>query len=126
MTRLRVINKSRDSVLGCRIELAESWWRRARGFVACAEPRPGEGLLLSPCRGVHMRGMRFPLDIVLLDRRGRVLAARQDVPPGPQVVWRWGACHVLELPAGTIRASGTQLHDVVVWKPLDEGQAVGG
>ncbi len=70
-----------------------------------------------------MRGMRFPIDVVLLDRRGRVLVARPEVQPGPEVVWRWGACHVLELPAGTIRATGTQLHDVVVWKPLEEVEA---
>ena len=31
-------------------------------------PRPGEGLLLTPCSSVHMYGMRFPLDVAFLDR----------------------------------------------------------
>lgn len=39
------------------------------------------GLLLAPCRSVHTFGMRFPLDLIWLDREGRVVRVDARVPP---------------------------------------------
>jgi uncharacterized protein len=58
-----------------------------------------EGLLIKPCGSVHTFFMRFPIDVVFLDRELSVVAVRPDVPP-----WRTararGAKVVLELAAG--------------------------
>jgi uncharacterized membrane protein (UPF0127 family) len=43
--------------------------------------------------------MRFPLDLVFLDRRGRVCSVRRAVPPRRFAFDRRAAA-VLELPAG--------------------------
>ncbi len=42
---------------------------------------PEEPLLLERCRSVHTFGMRFPLHLVWLDARGRVLRVDRHVPP---------------------------------------------
>jgi uncharacterized membrane protein (UPF0127 family) len=42
---------------------------------------PPCGLLLPRTRSVHTFGMRFPLDLVWLDARGRVVRIDLDVPP---------------------------------------------
>jgi uncharacterized membrane protein (UPF0127 family) len=42
---------------------------------------PSVGLELSPCRSVHTFGMRFALDLIWLDRDGRVLRVDESVPP---------------------------------------------
>lgn len=59
----------------------------------------GAGLLIPRCRSVHTFGMRFALDLVFLDRRGRPLAVHRRVPPRRFVSHR-GAVAVLEVPAG--------------------------
>jgi uncharacterized membrane protein (UPF0127 family) len=60
-----------------------------------------------------MFGMRFAIDVAFLARDGRVLAVHHDLRPGriSKLVWR--ADGALELPAGTLAATGTQVGDVV-------------
>lgn len=74
---------------------------------------PGEGLLLDPGGSIHTFFMRFPLDVVYLDRNGRVLRIAERMPAwriGP-IVWR--CRYVLELPPGTIAATGTAVGDTI-------------
>jgi uncharacterized membrane protein (UPF0127 family) len=72
---------------------------RMRGLLGRSELPPGEGILLRPAGSVHTAFMRFPIDVVFLDRELRVLAVEADVP-----AWRTRARRaakaVLELPAG--------------------------
>ena|SRR2546425_586365 len=63
---------------------------------------PSEYALLIPrCRSVHTFGMRFRLDVVFLDERGRAIRVELDVP-----AWRILVCRrafaVLEARAGEI------------------------
>jgi uncharacterized membrane protein (UPF0127 family) len=75
--------------------------RRARllGLALRERPRPDLALLLPRCRSVHTFGMRFALDLVWLDRAGRVVAIERGVAPG-RVRVRRDAAAVLEAPAG--------------------------
>jgi uncharacterized membrane protein (UPF0127 family) len=61
--------------------------------------------------------MRFSIDAVFLDSRGRVLRVAERLP-----VWRLaaaakGARDVLELPAGTAARTATQAGDELVFEP---------
>lgn len=81
-------------------------WRRAtscldrlRGWLGQAPPGPGDGLWIVPCRAIHTIGMAWPIDVVFVDKRGRVLRIVPALRPGRGACcWRaWG---VLELAAG--------------------------
>ncbi|MGK7312854.1 MAG: DUF192 domain-containing protein [Candidatus Longimicrobiales bacterium M2_2A_002] len=115
MIRIQVTNMTRGTVLGGDVQLADELWSRTRGFLFRPEPGPGEGMLLSPCQGVHMFGLRFALDVVFIDEEGRVVGLYPDLRP-----WRWTsihrlAMHALELPVGTIDRSATRLGDALSW-----------
>lgn len=56
------------------------------------------GLLIPRCRSVHTFGMRFELDLVFLDARGRVIELRRAVAPGRAARCSRAAA-VLELPS---------------------------
>jgi uncharacterized membrane protein (UPF0127 family) len=118
--QMRVINKTRDSVLGSRVRLADTWWPRTRGFLFRPRPAAGQGLLLSPCRGVHMIGMPYPLDVLFLDRHGAVVALYPRLRPGRATSWHRRAEYALEVPEGTIEATGTRENDLIVWLPSQE------
>jgi uncharacterized protein len=79
------------------IVVARSGWRRLVGL-AFRGP-PGGALLIPRCRSVHTFGMRFALDLVWLDSRGRVVAVDEHVPPW-RVRWCRRAAAVVEVPAG--------------------------
>jgi uncharacterized membrane protein (UPF0127 family) len=102
-------------VLGKRIALADRWWYRLRGLIGRSELEVGEGLVLRPCRAVHMAWMSFPLDIVFLDSRGRVVATYHGLPPGARTRWHSEALDALELPAGTLVRTGTVNGDMIVY-----------
>jgi uncharacterized protein len=115
MRLVRVVNTGQDRELGARIGLADGWVARLRGMLARPAPVPGEGLLLTPCRSIHMYGMRFPLDIAFLDANGAVVATYRSLQPGARTRWHRSAMHALELPAGTLESSGTAVGDVLAW-----------
>jgi uncharacterized membrane protein (UPF0127 family) len=115
MRLLRVVNAKRECELGTKIRLADGWLARLRGMLARPAPRPGEGLLLTPCSSVHMYGMRFPLDVAFLDGRGSVVAMYPSLAPGSRTRWHRNATHALELSAGTLMESGTSIGDVLLW-----------
>lgn len=115
MRLLRVVNTARDRELGTRIGLADGWLTRLRGMLGRPAPASGEGLLLTPCRSVHMFGMRFPLDIAFLDADRAIVAAYRSLPPGARTRWHRNAIHALELPAGTLESSGSGIGDVLFW-----------
>ena len=109
--RLRVVNRSRGTELAGAADVAASSWRRMRGLLGRPALGPGQGLLISPCQGVHTLGMGYPIDVVHLDRDGVVRKVLHGIKPwrlGP-VVWR--SSLVLELPAGAAAetAPGDQL-----------------
>jgi uncharacterized protein len=108
----RVVNLARGTVLANSVEIADTTRTRRRGLLGRASVSPGEGLWIVPCESVHTLFMHFPIDLVYLDRHKRIKKLRSDVIP-----WRLSACFsadsVLELPAGTIRASRTEQGDML-------------
>ena len=118
MIHLRIINRTRDCVLGARVALADAVWTRARGLLGRPRPTQGEGLMLNPCRAVHTLGMRYAIDVIFLDRDGRVVALYPELRPG-RFAWHPRATFALEVPIGTIVASGTAENDRVAWLPTN-------
>ena len=112
MRRLRAENAVRGSLLGTRIGLADGWWTRLKGLLGRDRLEPGEGLLLRPCRAVHM--LRLSVDIAVLDPDGRVVALYPELRPGGRTRWHGSARDALELPPGTLAASGTRDGDTIV------------
>ena len=72
-----------------------------------------------PCESVHTFFMKFPIDLVYVDKHRKVRKVRNRVP-----AWRLSACltahSIVELPAGTVEQSGTQVGDQLVFDKLDE------
>lgn len=120
---MTVTNVSRGRTLGTRIGLADGWWARLRGLLGRPAPAEGEGLLLLPCRSVHMFGMEYALDVAFLDRAGSVIAAYHALPPGTRSRWHRRAHAALELPPGTLRRTDTREGDMLIWQTAAEAAA---
>ena len=115
--RVSVRNLTRDAVLGDAIEVADTSGKRRVGLLKHKGLGPGEGLWIVPCESVHTFFMKFPIDLVYVDKKRRVRKVRRAVPP-----WRLSLClnahSILELPAGTVEQTGTQQGDELVIEKL--------
>lgn len=110
-------NQTRGVVLGESIQVADSGATRRTGLLKHDRLDPGEGLWIVPCEAVHTFFMKFPIDLVYVDKRRKVRKVRNAVPP-----WRFSGClvahSVLELPAGTAERTGTQVGDELAFDKL--------
>jgi uncharacterized membrane protein (UPF0127 family) len=105
-----VRNETRNSVLADIVEVADTSAKRCRGLLGRDNLKSGEALWIVPCEGIHTWGMKFPIDVLYLDRKKRVRKIRKVMKP-----WRLSFCFlarsVVELPAGVIDQTGTQPGD---------------
>jgi uncharacterized membrane protein (UPF0127 family) len=124
-TYLRARNTTRGVVLAERVLVAETSETRKRGLLGRERFEAGEGLWLVPCEWVHMFGMRFAIDIVVLDAQEKVVGVQENLRPGWIGKLFWGAHSTLELPVGTVRASGTTKGDRIAWEGVGAGDAGG-
>lgn len=112
-----VANLTRRHCVGSRVRLANHWWTRLRGLLGRRPLAEGEGLMLVPCRAVHMFGMRYPVDVLFVDGSGGVVATYHQLAPGSRSKWHRSAIAALEVPAGTLAMTQTQPGDSLMWYP---------
>ncbi len=74
-------------------------------------------MLLTSCQSIHMFGMKFAIDALFLDKDDVVVGVLEDFAPGKMsgIFSRAKTC--LELPAGTVKRTGTTIGDVVSRQP---------
>ena len=85
------------------VEVAVTRSARRRGLLGRAALDPSAGMLLAPCSMIHTAFMRFPIDVIFIDRQGRVTRIVRRLG-----AWRTaaslGASATIELAAGALDA----------------------
>ena len=119
---LRAINRTRGTTLCEQIEDAGGLAGQSRGLLGRDGLAPGHGMLfvrgrLEPFMWMHMFFMRFAIDIVFLDRQDKVVRISHTLKP-----WRvspvvFGASKAIELEAGAVLRSATQVGDSIAFEP---------
>ncbi len=108
---LHVENLTRGTTMVESGRVANNIWTRFVGLMGVRDLPKGDGMIIVPCGSVHCMFMAIPIDVVYVTRDHRVVAIDHDLKP-----WRIGSLHrkvhyVLELPAGTAKATGTVAGD---------------
>lgn len=101
MSRI-LINRADGRAVVENLIIASSMVDRMRGLLGRNTLQEDTGLLICPCRSIHMWFMRFPIDVAFLDADLRVLRIVRDLRPW-QLAWapRKTQC-VLETAAGVL------------------------
>jgi uncharacterized membrane protein (UPF0127 family) len=112
-------NVTRETDLATPLEVADSLWAKFMGLMGRASLPAGAGLWLPESNGIHMMFMRFPIDAVFVGRADAtglhpVVSVHRDLRAWTGLVPLVRGAHgVLELPVGTIAASGTLPGDLI-------------
>ena len=119
MSKLRVRNQSRNTVLGDRVGIADTSAKRRTGLLKHTGLEAGEGLWIAPTEAVHTFGMKFPIDVVFLDKKRKVLKIRSEMPRSRMALCL-RAQSVLELPSGRAAAMQTMVGDQLEFEKYDD------
>lgn len=116
-------NQTRQVFLSTDLAIAHTHWSRLRGLLGVSPDDfgKGRGLWIRPCRGVHTLAMRFPIDVVYLNRAGTVVHVEHNLQPWRFSPVRMQAASVLELPSHTVARTGTSVGDSVEIKIRETG-----
>ena len=114
--RPKAVHQRTGKVLAAELEVPRTFIGRGIGLMFRGFLRPGTGMWINPCNGIHMLCMNFAIDAVFLDRAFRVKKVYPRLPAWYGVVWiEWGAHSVLELPAGSTQDLGLQPGDEIAF-----------
>ncbi len=120
---VKVWNETKGRLICNHCLVAKTWWQRLVGLMGRKSLDRDEGLLLtSAFGGVHTCFMRFPIDVAYLNRDGIVVAIRHNMQPWRiWIVTERDAVMALELPAGRIAETETEIDDLLTFQPCQLG-----
>ena len=95
------------------VALADSLLKRMKGLLGRDKLLNGEALWIKPCMSIHTFFMKFPIDIVFLNRRNQIIAAIRNLRPNRITRMYPKTTGVLELPAGVLEATDTEIGDEI-------------
>lgn len=102
---LRLTSDRGESV---RCRLADDFLSRLIGLMGQQAPPKGKGILIRPCKSIHMFFMRFAIDAVFLDRNFYIVKLIRNLKPGKIIYPVPDAWQVLEVESGSLPASFTE------------------
>jgi uncharacterized protein len=111
---VKAIDRTSGKELALNLAVADTFFTRLKGLLGKKELLQGEGLLIKPCNSIHTFGMKFPIDVVFLDKEKRILALFKNLPPNRIIRVLPNAKSVIELPAGTLDALGSHIGNEIV------------
>ncbi|RJQ31486.1 MAG: DUF192 domain-containing protein [Peptococcaceae bacterium] len=106
-----LVNLSRNHILAENVHIASSFSRRLKGLIGKACLPPEEAMIILPCNSVHTFFMRFPIDVIFVDKNAVIIHIIEKLKPYKFSPIIKGSYLVIELAAGRIAETGTAVGD---------------
>lgn len=117
-------NATKNSILVKDLEIAKSVGKKTKGLMFRKEIASDSGLLMifgyDRKHEMWMFGMRFPIDIVFIDKEKRIVDIKHSVRPMGKNPMTWrvykpkqNCRYVLEVNSGLIKKTKTEIGDIL-------------
>jgi len=110
---MKAVNRRTGQVLATDVKVADNLFTRMKGLLGKKELPTGNALLIKPCFSVHTFFMKFPIDVIFLNKDNQIIASVNNLSPNRMTRLYLQSLSVLELPPGTINASNTVIGDKI-------------
>jgi uncharacterized protein len=121
--QLIAINATRGTRLTECGRIADGFKTRLVGLLADKTLATGDGLWILPCNSIHSIGMHFTFDAIFLDKNLHVVHLVREMKPWRISKMVFGAHSVLEVPAGLIAQTATEMGDTFEMRSEDSADA---
>ena len=78
----KLINERTGEVILDDLQTADTFYARFRGLMGRPSMPENAGLMIEPCNSVHCFFMKFPIDVIFLDKEDRVVHISRNMKPG--------------------------------------------
>lgn len=110
---MRLVNLENAQIIAESIESANTFFKRLKGLMFRQELSPGSGIYLYPCNAIHTFFMKFPIDVLYIDKDWRIVGMEEHLQPGKVGKKFSAATSVIELESGSIRLNSIQRGQIV-------------
>ncbi|OGX37820.1 MAG: hypothetical protein A3C36_05875 [Omnitrophica WOR_2 bacterium RIFCSPHIGHO2_02_FULL_52_10] len=114
-----ILNTTKNTVIAQKGVLADTFFSRMIGLLNRQSLLPGEALVITRCKSVHMLFMRFPIDAIFIDKNSHVVGLVERLLPFQFSRIFLKTSQVIEVPSGVIVQSRTALDDKIEIKQAD-------
>lgn len=108
---MRVFNQTRNLSLVTQGRIADTFWLRLRGLLGTASLQKDEGLILVGEKSIHTLFMKFPIDVVYVDKNLKVIRTDSNMAPYRLGPFIGQSAFVVEMPVGVIVSTATEVGD---------------
>ena len=110
---MKVYNSSKNNIIADKADIAQNPFTRIVGLLLKKSVSENEGLVINPCNSVHTFFMRFPIDVLFVNKRNEIIACYENVKPWRILPIHLRSNYVVELCAGEISSKNIQKGDVI-------------
>ena len=92
------------------VKRAKNIGEKVIGLIGKEKPA---SLLIKTRFGIHTFGLKFPIDVLILDKSNKIISIKKNLKPKRIFLWNPIYDTVLELPVGTIDKKKIKINDIV-------------
>jgi uncharacterized protein len=108
---MKIVNLTKNAVLADQAKEARTFFLRLVGLLNRDSLKKGEALILTPSNCIHTFFMRFAIDVLFLDKTGKIIQALPSFKPFRFSPLCHNSLRVIELPENTLQSTQTQPGD---------------
>jgi len=115
LKKVIIENITKENIIAENGNITTSFYDRFKGLLGRKEIKHDEALIIIPCNSIHMFFMKFPIDVIFIDKNDRVCEIIQNIEP-----WRVSkiikeAKYVIELKTGKIEKVNIEIGDLICY-----------
>lgn len=108
---MKIFNTTRKTFIAENAKIADTFLSRMIGLLNRTSLNDQEALIITQCQSIHMVFMKFPIDVIFINRSNQVVGLVRRIKPFTFSSLFLKASAAIELPIKTIEKSQTQLGD---------------
>lgn len=108
---MKAVNQTKKTVLADTLIMPKTLLDQSLGLLKYKTPT---AMVFKTHFGIHTFGMKYHIDVVILDKKNKVATLKKNMKPNRIFVWNIIYETVLEFPAGVINKTKTKIGDVIL------------
>jgi hypothetical protein len=101
-------NRTKNTIISKDFKLLKDFRSKSKGLINSKLPKT---VIFYTRFGIHTFGMKYPIDVIVTDKKFRVVAIKENLGPNRFFLWNPQGNLVIELEKDVIKKSQTEIND---------------